>query len=289
MTAPLPLVAMLPLKIARAHYDENIERTRLLLESFERFSRFPSPLPVYAVCLRAELPRVREAFSRYERVTLELLCEEDLVPGIGGHGAIGWFKQQALKLAFSRICPAPFYLTLDPDILLCRALHADDLVRDGRCYTSWMTKAEHPHWWAASAALLGVAVDPTTPGMNVTPQMLSRDVAQALGRLLTALLGGDDPWLALLDVKTRWTEYTLYSIFAEATGRLAEYHRPDLPRGRRLLGRSVWQPSNFENYSLIDIHDDDSGAFFTVCASHTKVPAALLRGMFDALMDRVGA
>ncbi len=70
---------------------------------------------------------------------------------------------------------------------------------------------------------------------------------------------------------------------------LDEYHRADLPGGRRLLGRSVWTAANFENYSLTDIHAAADGAFFTVCASHTMVPAATLRTMFQDLVRRIAA
>ena len=184
MSDTAPLVGMLPLKIAGAHYDENIERLRLLLDSFERFLDFPSPLRVFAICVPTEMARVRDAFARYERVALELVSEEDVVPGIGAHRAIGWYKQQVLKLAFARLAPAPFYLSLDPDILLCRRLQAVDLVRDGRCYTSWMAKTEHPQWWAASGEVLGIVPDRSTRGLNVTPNMLARPVAQALGERL---------------------------------------------------------------------------------------------------------
>jgi hypothetical protein len=285
----LPFAAMLPLKIAGAHYDENIERMRLMLDSFERFLSLDEPLPVTAICVPGELDSARDAFGGYTRVALEFVSEEYLVPGISAHPAIGWYKQQALKLAFGAHTPAPFYLTLDPDIVLCRRLRADDLVRDGGCYTSWMTKAEHPHWWESSSGVLGLAPEPDRPGLNVTPNMLCAYVVRALGRHLAERLDAADPWLALLDQSVRWTEYTLYSVFAEAHGLLDAYHRRDLPQGRRLLGRSVWTRENFENYSLAAIHAADDGAFFTVCASHTLVPAATLRTLYDEMLRGVAA
>jgi hypothetical protein len=279
----LPFAAVLPLKISGGHYGENIERMRLMLDSFELFLNLPEKLPIHAICVAGEIAAARAAFGGYAKTELVFVPEDELVPGIAAHGAIGWYKQQALKLAFAAAGPAPFCLTLDPDIMLCRRLTVADLVADGRCFTSWMSKAEHPHWWAASSDLLGVRLDLTRPGLNVTPQMLSRDVAFSLQGALSARLGASDPWLALLDVSARWTEYTLYALHAEASGLLERWHRPDLPGGRRLLGRSVWKPENFSNYSLVDIHADAEGAFFTVCASHTNVSAATLRGMFDEL------
>jgi hypothetical protein len=289
MMGALPFEAVLPLKIAGSHYDENLERLRLLFDSLEVFLALPAPLDICVICVPAEVERAREAFAGYRRLAIRFVSEETIVPGIGAHRAIGWYKQQALKLAFSRHATAPFYLTLDPDIMLCRPLAASDLVRDGRCFTSWMTKAEHPHWWEASGRVLGVVPTPATRGLNVTPNMLATEAVRALGDDLAARLAAPDPWLALLDVQERWTEYTLYSVFAEATGALARLHRDDLPDGRRLLGRSVWTPANFENYSLIDIHEDPAGAFFSVCASHTMVPAATLRVMLEDLIDRAGS
>lgn len=281
----LPVVAVLPLKISGSHYDENIERTRLLLDSFDRFLELPEPLAVTAICVPAEMAAVRAALSSPRRsVRLDVISENEVIPGISEHRAIGWYKQQALKLAYSARCPSPFYLTLDPDVLLIRPLRLGDLVNDGRCYTSWMTKAEHPHWWDASASVLDVTADPARRGLNVTPNLLSSDVARALGHALTTRLASDAPWLALLDVDKTWTEYTLYSVFAETSGLLARHHRDDLPQGRRLLGRSVWTPENFENYSLDAIHADPNGAFFTVCASHTGVSAATVREMFETLV-----
>jgi len=280
----LPVAAVVPLKISGGHYTENIERLRLMLDSFELFLDLPEKLPVFVVCLAAEIAAARVAFDRYGRTELVFVPEDEVVPGIGAHRAIGWYKQQVLKLAFAQAGPVPFCLTLDPDILLCRRLRLTDLVADGRCFTSWMSKAEHPHWWTASAGVLGVTADTTRPGLNVTPQMLARDVAHSLGEALAARLGTSEPWLALLDVRARWTEYTLYALHAEASGLLDRYHRDDLPGGRRLLGRSVWKPENFSNYSLREIHADAAGAFFTVCASHTNVSAATLRAMFDELV-----
>jgi hypothetical protein len=279
--------AMVPLKVSGTHYDENLDRLRLLLDSFAVFLRLPQPLRIHAVCVPEEMPRIASALGATPSVEMVFHSEEALVPGIGAHRAIGWYKQQALKLAFGRICPAPFFLTLDPDVLLCRELYGTDLVRDGRCATSWMNKTEHPHWWSASAETLGMELRPDSAGLNVTPQMLSRDVTIALGQHLASRLGKNDPWLALLDVDRRWTEYTLYSVFAENSGLLSHYHDSQPVRGRQLLGRSVWTPQNFENYSLIDIHDDPAGAFFTVCASHTMVSASTIRTMFEALLQHV--
>lgn len=277
----LPFVAMLPLKISGSHYEENLARLGLLLDSFATFLDMPEPLAVHLVCVQREMAAVRAALPGTAGVTLTLLDEDDLVPGIAAHGAIGWYKQQALKLAFAAACPAPFCLTLDPDVLLCRRLAPEHLVRDGKCFTSWMTKAEHPHWWRASSDILDMKLDLGARGLNVTPQMLARDIA----RRLAAHLGGD-PWLTLLDSGHSWTEYTLYSIFAEQSGLMGQWHRDDLPDGRHLLGRSVWMPENFAGYSLRDIHEDSRGAFFTVCASHAMVPVATIRGMFEEMLFR---
>ncbi len=287
MSAVNPFAAMLPLKIVGSHYGENLDRLRILLDSFERFLDLPAPLHLFVVCVPGEMAAARAGLPQNRtRVLVEFVAEDDIVPGIGAHRAIGWFKQQALKLAFAARCPAPFCLTLDPDVLLCRRLRAGHLVADGRCFTSWMTKAEHPHWWEASAGLLGTLPDPARPGLNVTPNMLSTDVAVRLRAALAARLGAADPWLPLLDTDARWTEYTLYSVFAEASGLLDTYHRTDLPAGRRLLGRSVWTPENIGNYSLAAIHDDPEGAFFTVCASHAGLSATAVRALYDAMIDR---
>ena len=275
----LPFVAMLPLKVSGSHYEENLARLRLLLDSFATFLDMPEPLAIHVVCVRCEMAEIRAALPETGGVELVFIAEDDLVPGIAEHHAIGWYKQQVLKLAFATICPAPFYLTLDPDVLLCRRLAPEHLVHQGRCFTSWMTKAEHAHWWQASADLLNLPLDPGLRGLNVTPQMLARDIACRLKAHL-----GADPWLSLLDSARTWTEYTLYSVFAEQTGLLAQWHRDDLPDGRRLLGRSVWMPENFSNYSLRDIHDDPYGAFFTVCASHALVPAATVRHLFEEML-----
>ena len=292
MSAP-SLVAMLPLKISGAHYDDNIERLRLLIDSLDAFLRLPFRLQVHAVCVPSEITRARAAFgpgtrSHFTRTDLRFISEESLVPGIGAHKAIGWFKQQALKLAFVAASPTAFCLTLDPDVVLCRDLFEDDLLYAGRCTTSWMAKSDHPAWWDASVRVLGMATDAEAPGLNVTPQMLARPIAAALAGHLRQRLGGGNPWRGLLAVEAAWTEYTLYSVFAEASGLLDRYHRPGVPGGRRLLGRSVWVPANIENYSLAAIHDDPDGGLFSVCASHTHVPVADLRAMFAELLRHAG-
>jgi len=277
----LPFVAMLPLKISGAHYDENLARLRLLLDSFATFLDMPERLRIHLVCLEREMAEIRAALPETSAVSLVFVNENDLIRGIAAHSAIGWYKQQALKLAFAAMCPTPFYLTLDPDVLLCRRLAPEHLVLGGQCFTSWMSKNEHPHWWRASSSLLGASPAPHTPGLNVTPQMLARDIARQLAAYLA---GRSDPWLTLLNSDQSWTEYTLYSVFAEMSGLMDRWHRTDLPDGRRLLGRSVWTPENFADYSLRSIHEDPRGAFFTVCASHTGVSAATMRGLFEDML-----
>ena len=169
----LPFVAMLPLKISGSHYDENLARLALLLDSFATFLDMPEPLSIHLVCVGREMAGIRASLPETAGVSLVFVNEDELIPGIAAHRAIGWYKQQTLKLAFVATCPAPFCLTLDPDVLLCRRLAPGHLVCDGKCFTSWMTKAEHPHWWQASSGLLGMALDQGHSVLPVGPEPAS--------------------------------------------------------------------------------------------------------------------
>jgi hypothetical protein len=77
------------------------------------------------------------------------------------------------------------------------------------------------------------------------------------------------------------TQRRITDVFRQPCTRSAAPHQ----NGRRYAAIAGAVP----DYSLADIHAAEDKAFFTVCASHTFVPTATLRKMFDDLVDRIAA
>jgi hypothetical protein len=149
-----------------------------------------------------------------------------------------WHTQQFVKLGAADHLTSDFYITLDSDVILTQPTCFADLIVAGRAITAHCERAVHASWWKASAELLETDPMLSTPGMEVTPAILSVQVTRALMRYLEAK--GQGPWYRgvvefIDDQKARGlyqpqlsspmpTEYTLYYLFAQKQGWAAKYH-----------------------------------------------------------------
>jgi hypothetical protein len=269
------LSAVLPIKTVGSHYAENLGRCDVLMASLRAFAAPDLLHKVYLICPDGERRRVESAARAWAGLPLEVRGEGDLQPFFDRHPrTAGWWRQQLLKLNAARFVETEFFLTLDPDVLLCKPLGPADLLDGGRALVDFESRAAHPAWWRASAELLGADPRPDAPGMSVTPALLSREICLALHDELGRRHGVDWREALLRALPARWTEYTLYWLAAEKLG-LAERHHPSPAEvgPRRLRSPdSVWSKEQWARWRPERCFDPQAPGFFAVLQSNTRLP-----------------
>ncbi|MBC9206298.1 hypothetical protein IBL26_05585 [Roseomonas aerophila] len=268
--------AVLPLRLSGGYQEHDLERARMLLHSLEHFWCGPEALRLIVIAPEGDVEAVRAALvPRHVRVVV--VREGLLLPGLGAVPEVGgWFRQMALKLAAHVLVEGTFFLTLDADLVCIRPVSTDRLVREGRALTDWESRNLHRPWWAASAAALGVEeAAERRPGMAVTPELLATEVLRRLQRALCAE-GGPEAWMRLLRRPGLWSEYSLYTLFAERQG-LLERHHHDLAwmraHGQALRARqSLWSAAQLQDWQPEDAFAPEAVGFFMVCQSSTRIP-----------------
>ncbi len=268
------LTCVLPCKLVWGRNQGNDIRLGLLLKSFATFWVGPFP-DFWIVAPDEDLDRLASVVAPYDGV--RLIGEDAYFPGLTRSPASGWFKQQIVKLGFHQFSPAELFLCLDCDMFLCRATSVDDLIVNGKALTSWEAKKARVDWYGSAARLLDCPIRWDTPGLSVTPELLSREICAALERRLAETLRpgpGETAFHALLR-EIDWTEFTLYSTFAEHTGMLAGKHLTPLEMFgmNPLRGNSVWFKEHVEAWNPVEIARDPKEGRFTVCQSNTLTPA----------------
>jgi hypothetical protein len=262
MDAVLPL---LPRDLERAE--------RLLLPTLLTYFE---PLAACRVIVPDDAVEPMAARLRHPAITV--IPETSVVPELNWHvrldesdpgstkGLRGWFVQQMLKLSAARIVETPFYLTLDADVLCCRRIAYDDLIKSGRALTvvSQTGDKSHERWYERSAAVLGMPRSTRTHA--VTPVALSREAVLKLLAFFEERLHPNQLRAeALLLGHFPWTEYSLYFTFLEQTGQFDIHH---LATHDRLSGNNVWGGSDPNSWNPA-LSFSPQGKLFSVLQSHT--------------------
>src|SRR5262249_57584990 len=122
--------AVLPLAISGAkYYRFNLARCDILFTSLCRFGERGLFQRILIVVPRRDRRIIRAALSRWSNLPLDIIPEEDILPALREYPrASGWKCQQLLKLAVARLVRTPFYLTLDPDLVLCKPFRISDIM-----------------------------------------------------------------------------------------------------------------------------------------------------------------
>lgn len=271
--------AVLPLRVRGR--DEIIPRCRILLASLAAFAEPGLFDEIHVVAPARDRPEVERLCAERTSLPLTVLDEDAYLPTLGQHRfAAGWFRQQAIKLRAAERMQAPFFMTLDDDVILCKPLRRTDLIVGGRALLEPNPRTAHPDWWTGAALLLGVPPDLSRPGMFVTPAILARPICLRLFELLerrhqrawsdTLLRQAKRPWLP------RWSEYALYYLAGEAAGMLADFHviaGTDTPQ-RLWCPSHVWRTSDLDHWNVAECFDPKAPGFFTVVQSILGVSAA---------------
>jgi hypothetical protein len=176
-------------------------------------------------------------------------------------GLSGWQIQQIVKLCFARVCKTEWYLTIDSDIVLIRALSHGDLFPDGvralagvetaadydRLYKADFSAAEtaaKSRYYLASQQILGYDRPPSRAGVffSETPVLIHKSSAVELLNHIEHLHSED--LVSTLSKHQGWTEYSLYFQYLEMSGEFDKNYICGGCNAVLSLEKSVWQPSS---------------------------------------------
>jgi hypothetical protein len=274
--------AVLPLRVfgAGGLYADNFGRCQILLTSLSRFAATGLFETIFVIAPPREFPYVAKFCRTWNSLPLTVINEEDLLPALRDFPKCGgWYRQQLIKLAAANLVSTEFFLTLDADVILCKPLRLENLVRSGRALLHPADRHKHTNWWEGSSQVLGVSANLSMPGMSVTPAILSQTLCQRLFSHLTERYW--QHWASVLMQRTDmvWTEYTLYYLIAEHYGLLEKFHvtLPAAPGTRLLCPSNVWREADFERWDLDTCFDPTAPGFFTIMQSITRIPAREVR------------
>jgi len=292
MTIKSRLSAVLPIKLPSRSVEGDLQRAEMLFKTLRCFATEERIFEeIWIVAPGSDLPRIREALSEYACFDLRYADEDQLVPEFRKYPTVGgWTRQQVIKLAACRLMETPYYMTFDCDVLCTRRLELDDLLPNGKALIQLGSKLIHPTWWSSSAHLLGLEPKMNVPGMQVTPAVLSTEVCDLLIRELDRLGTPASAFEYLLKPlsrfakqrltpgykkKFRWTEYTLYYLFAESRDLVAKYHTVcgTLEHPQLLISdHSLWAADEIKNWSPEKAFSSEDRGLFCVVQSNTDFP-----------------
>eukprot|EP00667_Euglena_gracilis_P011385 EG_transcript_11632 len=205
--------------------------------------------------------------------------------------------QMLLKLGVAKLVPTEFYVTLDSDVVVRRALQFSDLVVGGRALyqreAATQDQLQDSHWKGAQAIL-------QTPCqldhmVGATPSVLSTSLARGLMKDVMQLYGkkprkpleapevppkqDDSPvtWDLLMFEQLQgghdWSEYSLYWTYACKTGLVDRYHTLP-PPNIRLYKRHEADWEAIKQWKPSDVFRPDADTLFAVVESASAADSA---------------
>ena len=272
--------AVLPLRTLGRAFIHQFGRTQILLTSLAGFAA-PGTFKDIFIIVPARERALGEALRRkWGQLPLVIIDEEAILPVLRSTGAWGWYRQQLIKLRAAELSSTEFFVTFDADVILCKPLDGNDLVRGGKALLQKETRSYHPDWWAGSARLLGLPLDPEAEGMSVTPAVLSKSICKRLFTHLEDRFGEDWPTALLRRTSWGWTEYTLYFLIAEHYGMLNSFHFTSANGAdARMMGWSnVWFERDFAKWNVEACFDPATSGFFSVMQGNTGISPSAVAG-----------
>ena len=178
-----------------------------------------------------------------------------------------------IKLGAIKIIENEFFLTLDSDLICLQKINSNQLIIDGKAILNYENKNKHIDWWESSAKILSVPLDVRSPGMSVTPAILSRTICGYVIEEIESKF--QRSWISvLMEANQFWTEYSLYFLCAQKRNCLTRYHLDSLDdRNTRLIDDdyTVWIAEDIERITKANQLSLLSG-LFAVLQSNTYIP-----------------
>lgn len=287
--------AVLPLRA------QDYERSRMLLLSLGRHFKTGKVLVVVPAS-QVEAIRQRIDSETFETPPIDVLPEQEVVPEFHRHPRMkGWYKQQLIKLAAADWVSAPYYITLDADVVCTRPVTAALVLKDGKAPCFVLHGRYHASWYRNTRKVLALSAPRPAITHNVTPAILAvngvRQLAAALEervrqrqfssgwlgfRQRLSLRRQDGPqWRAFLAASVPWTEYALYYTFLEESGSFDAHHF--VSEQALYASDSIWRNNQeeFVHWSPTELFEGDGPPFFVVVQSNTQLSLEEIRNKFE--------
>lgn len=270
--------AILPIKTRGRHYADNIGRCDILFSSLRHFASPGLFLRFVLIVPHDEVEEIKGYARAWSNFPIEVVDESLHLGSFFAefsqrHQIRNWHRQQIIKLYAPALIDTEYFLVFDPDCFATHPMSVDSLIIDGKALTHYLPRTTEPHFWEASAKLLGVDPHLERDGLWWTPTILSRTLCLNLHRRLEAIYGQDWRRVLLGNYTVDWTEYTLYWLNAEQEGLLDRYHTAPRPGQRTLHAReSVWYAKHMEGWDVAHQFAPDSDGLFALVQSNTKIP-----------------
>jgi glycosyltransferase involved in cell wall biosynthesis len=293
--------AVLPLAVQSNDDRNDLARAVLQGRTLRHFFQRDQLLHVSVVGRGEELGQIAEALKPLEASWLryDVLDELAVCPDLPKATLRGWHKQQIIKMAAAEWLGAPFWLTLDADVLCARPLGVDDLLPGGRALLSAEELAVVPifeSWSWAVREVLGMVAPPATFAMGVTPLLYAAPIMRAVYHTIEAAHGR--PWKdVLLDPKVMgglgrrykagWTENQTYYAVAVRSGLLRLCHAiSGIDAPQRLHAHGVWRTEEWPEWDAARAFDASQPGLFAVCNSYTGIPPQFVAEKIQPFLER---
>lgn len=274
------------LKIKGRHYPHNIGRCDILFESLRRHMAKGLISEFLIIVPPEEEAEIRQHAQQWADFPIQLIREDVYLDQFKQfskwYEVRPWHRQQIIKLFCAELVKNDYFIVFDPDMFATRDFGFDDLIVDGKALVQTEPKTDHIDWWESSAKVLGLPVRPDTPGLCVTPEILSKQGCQSLTRYISKK--HQKPWYQVLlsMYTTNWTEYTLYWSHLEAQGEIERYH-VTAPRQGGLkvhAEQNIWLKSDYDSFDFKRLFSADQRGIFCTIQSNTGVtPKAIAKGI----------
>lgn len=280
------LDAVLPLLIDdRGRRD--LARAAIQAQTLRRFFNRNDLLRVHVVGRGEEIEVIARTLEPFATPWLQYFFWDERM-GLGDlvrSPAVGWYKQQVIKMAAPEWLGAPFWLTLDADVLCTKPVGVADLLPDGRALTQGEVIDDDPllaRRAVAVRSVLGNVSPPLSYGMSGTPLFYAAPVMQAALSMIEFATAR--PWKeALLDTvlhaelqrrgEEGWTGNLLYHAAAVRSGLLRQYHAlSGIDTQQRIHDGGIGSETRWSDWDAAAAFDRTTPGFFAVCNASTGVP-----------------
>jgi hypothetical protein len=267
-------------------------RLKILLASFAKMFNHSDLKDLWIICPPDQIEPIAAIIAdetsdgRYR-----VISEMDLEPirvAKSGRAVGGWRIQQMIKLAMAERVGTNAYVTLDNDIICTKPFSMRSLMRGNRALVGVETIADYldlylPHLARAEKMIelrrYGEAEQlllTTRPlkykdrFYSETPVILFKEVVELLTARLEACTG--QPWPYVLANRRRWTEYTLYFLMLEISGRFEDFYEAGHRSCVMDIDQSIWHPINLyrrsrdlSRWTPFESHaDSEAGPFLSI-------------------------
>eukprot|EP00301_Raphidiophrys_heterophryoidea_P021291 c5768_g1_i1.p1 GENE.c5768_g1_i1~~c5768_g1_i1.p1 ORF type:complete len:460 (+),score=112.47 c5768_g1_i1:47-1381(+) len=220
---------------------------------------------------------------------IKIMQDGEVVPQLIALPTTSWMTQQIIKIGGANVVKTRFYLVMDADLICIKPTSFADLIVNGKALTNVydsMGSSTRQEWWTSAEKVLDMKI--VYPSyFGVTPAFLSVDIAKGLHARIETVHKKDWATFLLENVYTyTFTEYTMYAVFAQASGMYGRYHISlhDAVYNHDL---SMWFDSQLKDLDFEKILKNAAhiSGHFIVAQSNTKIPAAEIRKKMGNLFD----